>query len=94
LIFYKLLDKGLLTNKKLGIWICRSKIKKLNNHQKSNDLYRNVGGGFSRVSFLGVRGTVLYEKIFLKKILSWQNVIHDIFWPIHNVFTMICNDLQ
>jgi hypothetical protein len=27
----------------MGIWICRSEIKKLNNHQKSDDLYRNVG---------------------------------------------------
>jgi hypothetical protein len=31
--------------KKMGIWICRSEIKKLNNHQKSGDLYRNIRGG-------------------------------------------------
>jgi hypothetical protein len=54
----------------MGIWICRSEIKKLNNHQKSGDLYRNVGGGFSRVSFLGIGGTVLYGKIFPKRTLS------------------------
>jgi hypothetical protein len=30
---------------RVDIWICRSKIKKLNNHQKSGDLYRNVREG-------------------------------------------------
>jgi hypothetical protein len=53
----------------MGIWISRSEIKKLNNHQKSGDLYRNIGGRFSRVSFLRVENTVLYKKIFPKKIL-------------------------
>jgi hypothetical protein len=59
--------------------VCRSEIKKLNNHQKSDSLYRNVREGFSRVSFLGIGDTVLYGKIFPKKTLSQQNVIHDVF---------------
>jgi hypothetical protein len=51
------------------VWICRNEIKKLNNHQKSDDLYRNVGRGFSRVSFLRVRDIALYGKIFSKRTL-------------------------
>jgi hypothetical protein len=50
----------------LSIWICRSEIKKLNNHQKSGDLYRNVEGGFSRVSFLGVG---VYDH--MERVSSW-----------------------
>jgi hypothetical protein len=64
---------------RVGIWICRSEIKKPNNHQKSSNLYRNVRGGFSRVSFLRIRSIALYEKIFSKKTLSQQNVICNIF---------------
>jgi hypothetical protein len=41
--------------------------KKLNNHQKSSDLYKNIERRFSRVSFLRVRDIILYEKIFSKK---------------------------
>jgi hypothetical protein len=43
--------RGEEEEREVGIWICKSKIKKLNNHQKSGDLYRNVRKRISQDNF-------------------------------------------